>query len=1060
MGGWGCTTVMSANLWKYFYEDDVDSFRQYLADATLSAAATKSSAGIFSTPSKIAGSPGTLSTSPRTPLKSRKSSGYPPHASNSSRVAGHVLSRSDVNAKDSCGRTLLHHAASSRNPRALEFVVALLDVAFIDLYIQDAESGWTALHRALYFGNTAVAQALMLRDIKDATDYTTTASHSHAGGLIKIKDNEGNSPFEVFALTIAPRSIQMTDDHATIEAGEDEATYSMEVYDEDVVRDIHAKPSIDLRGDEVFAFGSNKNYSLGLGDQDDRQYPERIQVKRPAHLLHRLHEDLNLSRHRALAAQDLSMSQSFEASQNVPALIQYRPIAYQDVVMSKMHTAVLTDDPVSNLHMCGFGPSGRLGLGDESTRFAFTCLEGGGLSSRKITAVALGQDHSIAISSKGEVFTWGANQHGQLGYELPEVSVQETPVQLVPRQLFGNIKKEAVMGAAASSLHSALFTSSALFTFGRNEGQLGLMDADARSLEIQVVPRRVGVSVIKASIKMVTAIDRATSVLLENHDVIVFTHFGWTKVLFPVQGFTNYFISNTVSNLRSEDRLNSIRKITSSGNSICALSTFGEVFTVDVPKTPDSISNNASTTNPTKARNALPLPVRVWSIKKAHTAATDVAVGQDGSIVLCTAAGSVWRKEKRAKIKSINSREAGKTKEYKFVRVPNLTRAVAIRSNASGAYFAVRRDCDITRDQIVVDPPLLWGHLLKLLAFRDFRTLPTADAPRFWTSTITENSPAFIKHAILTASMNMRENSLTSFFGNHKAVGESTCDMYITSSETEVEIPIHTFMLKARSCIMRQALAAFETTYYFSIPHILSVEYGSDGQVTAQFQGADLLTILNLVFYLYTDNVIDVWHYASKTPRLASRYRQVRTDLMKIATALQMPQLERAARVMVDPTSTLHLNFETAICDADFFQDADLLIELADDAEMPAHSVLLCARCPFFEGMFNGRASGQWMAHRRDIAERRSEVIPVDLKHMDAQVFQLVLRHIYADTCDELFDQVCTRDQEEFIDLLIDVMSAANELMLDRLAEICQTHLGKYGKISAKSSSQVLTSGQ
>jgi len=191
--------------------------------------------------------------------------------------------------------------------------------------------------------------------------------------------------------------------------------------------------------------------------------------------------------------------------------------------MSKLHTAVLTQDPISNLHVCGYGPGGRLGTGDEATRFSYVCIQGGGLAKRRVAAIALGQDHSIAVCSSSEVFTWGSNKHGQLGYELPETSAQDTPLQLTPRQIYGLIKKEQIIGAAASSLHSAIYTSSGLYTFGKNEGQLGLMDADARSLEIQVIPRRVGVSILQHQIQSVSVIDRATAVLLENHEVIVFT---------------------------------------------------------------------------------------------------------------------------------------------------------------------------------------------------------------------------------------------------------------------------------------------------------------------------------------------------------------------------------------------------------------------------------------------------------------------------------------------------------------------------------------------------------
>jgi hypothetical protein len=59
----------------------------------------------------------------------------------------------DVNAKDWLGRTVLHLAASSLEPSALEYVKLLLSHPRIDVNVPDTESKWTALHRALYAGN-------------------------------------------------------------------------------------------------------------------------------------------------------------------------------------------------------------------------------------------------------------------------------------------------------------------------------------------------------------------------------------------------------------------------------------------------------------------------------------------------------------------------------------------------------------------------------------------------------------------------------------------------------------------------------------------------------------------------------------------------------------------------------------------------------------------------------------------------------------------------------------------------------------------------------------------
>jgi inhibitor of Bruton tyrosine kinase len=88
-----------------------------------------------------------------------------------------------------------------------------------------------------------------------------------------------------------------------------------------------------------------------------------------------------------------------------------------------------------------------------------------------------------------------------------------------------------------------------------------------------------------------------------------------------------------------------------------------------------------------------------------------------------------------------------------------------------------------------------------------------------------------------------------------------------------------------------------------------------------------------------------------------------------------------------------------------------------------------------------------WMAARRDEAQDKAELMRVDLKHLNSNVFRLVLRHLYADTGLELFDDLVTSDFDAFADILLQVLSAADELMIDRLAQICQSILGRYVNI-------------
>jgi len=152
--------------------------------------------------------------------------------------------------------------------------------------------------------------------------------------------------------------------------------------------------------------------------------------------------------------------------------------------------------------------------------------------------------------------------------------------------------------------------------------------------------------------------------------------------------------------------------------------------------------------------------------------------------------------------------------------------------------------------------------------------------------------------------------------------------------------------------------------------------------------------------------------------------------------------LEAAVRLMTEPDKRLDVDLDRAMNDPSFFDDGDTIIEL-DGSERLVHSSLLCQRCPFFEGMFNGRAAGRWLAGRR---QDDSEPVRIDLKHIDPETFKLVLRFLYADVGPELFDEVVSADIDEFSELVLDVMGVANELMLDRLSQICQKVMGRFGK--------------
>ena len=89
------------------------------------------------------------------------------------------------------------------------------------------------------------------------------------------------------------------------------------------------------------------------------------------------------------------------------------------------------------------------------------------------------------------------------------------------------------------------------------------------------------------------------------------------------------------------------------------------------------------------------------------------------------------------------------------------------------------------------------------------------------------------------------------------------------------------------------------------------------------------------------------------------------------------------------------------------------------------------------------------MASRRKDAETEgSSAFRIQLKHLSYSIMSLVLEHIYTDAGAEIFNQVRKETSEEFLEFVIEVMAVANELLLDRLKDICQSILARFGIIT------------
>ena len=94
----------------------------------------------------------------------------------------------------------------------------------------------------------------------------------------------------------------------------------------------------------------------------------------------------------------------------------------------------------------------------------------------------------------------------------------------------------------------------------------------------------------------------------------------------------------------------------------------------------------------------------------------------------------------------------------------------------------------------------------------------------------------------------------------------------------------------------------------------------------------------------------------------------------------------------------------------------------------------------------NAGLGGGWLVSRRRAAlAEGTSGFRIQLKHLSYNIMSLVLEHIYCDAGSELFDNVRKETVDEFLEFVIEVMAVANELLLDRLKDICQSILSPFG---------------
>ncbi|XP_055844671.1 probable E3 ubiquitin-protein ligase HERC2 isoform X2 [Episyrphus balteatus] len=171
----------------------------------------------------------------------------------------------------------------------------------------------------------------------------------------------------------------------------------------------------------------------------------------------------------------------------VPVLHQY-VVKKVAVHSGGKHALALTLD--GKVFSWGEGEDGKLGHGNRLTMDKPKMIES--LRAKKIRDIACGSSHSAAISSSGELYTWGLGEYGRLGHG-------DNTTQLKPKLVSTLIGKRVIQVACGSrdAQTLALTEDGAVYSWGDGDfGKLGRGGSEGSSVPHEI-ERLTGIGVIQ-----------------------------------------------------------------------------------------------------------------------------------------------------------------------------------------------------------------------------------------------------------------------------------------------------------------------------------------------------------------------------------------------------------------------------------------------------------------------------------------------------------------------------------------------------------------------------------
>ena len=234
----------------------------------------------------------------------------------------------------------------------------------------------------------------------------------------------------------------------------------------------------------VYAWGDNEQGQLGLGDRRRRLTPERVAGSLASETVVSIacgaHHALALTADGVLHAWGGNDRGQLGFGSDVDHQLTPRRllgaitgIKFNNIDAGTYHS--LAASKGGEVYCWGANDHAQLGLGDLDARDTPHAILHK-FSRAKVTKVAAGDRHSLALTDAGEVFSWGSADCGQLGYDIRERGRKYIGY---PRKV-ESLKAVRIKAGYATSV--AALTSGRFFVWGcNNNGELGLNDVAARS---------------------------------------------------------------------------------------------------------------------------------------------------------------------------------------------------------------------------------------------------------------------------------------------------------------------------------------------------------------------------------------------------------------------------------------------------------------------------------------------------------------------------------------------------------------------------------------------------